>query len=403
MASNHAPPAVGPAGVRTSTQLLQEAKKLKASLKTLLTDTNARPGSSEVEFARRNLRNTLLNLLFGHPFTRDSHGIDIFLWIETTHPLVASYRAHLSELKKALAAGNAAGANGGLNKGARKQKAVEYSKNLSEFRKFLEAEDVFWQELASRVTRAFGLDEARASLKALDIPCEEDVFSDGGARLSSNDGAFDRSARPTPGSMSIDPQSIKQMALQPSNRQRLLEIVHKALICCGDLARYQEMYAETNAQPDVESQESGSRAHSRNARNGKKGTSAPPAGRQGNKGRGSPAQYSRAVTCYEQARSLLPHNGNPSNQIAVIAMYNHDYFGAVYHYYRALCVRVPFETARQNLENTFRKALDAWRKEQSDSAARGMLSPGQGKRARAAHVWLQEFVALHAMFFLRKR
>ncbi len=358
---------------RSSTQLLQEAKRLKAGLKALLDDSKGAPSSSEIEFARRNLRNTLLNLLFGHPYTRESQGVDTFLWIETTHPLVSAYRAQLSELKKRLSGPNAGSDKSAPNKAARKLKAAEYQKTLIDFRKFLSAESIFWQEVAGRVTRAFGLDEARHCLAELEIPCDEDAPDE--VRRARAFGRateeFDRNGR---GSTAAESDTLKQQALQPSNRERLLEVVHRSLIYCGDLARYLEMYADAR-KPAAPAEKDG-----KGRRQGKGGNSPKP-------------QYSGAIACYEQARALLPHKGNPSNQIAVVAMYSHNFFDAVYHYYRALCVKVPFETARANLDSAMRKVLTSW--SQSDATSR----EGKAKRVDA---WIRDFVALHAMFYLRK-
>ncbi|KDN53543.1 hypothetical protein K437DRAFT_271470 [Tilletiaria anomala UBC 951] len=385
---------------RSSPQLLQEAKQLKASLKALLEESHAKPSSGEVEFARKNLRNTLLNLLFGHPFTRDSHGIDVFLWIETTHPLVASYRALLSDLKKVIHAGkvpytadgnDAAAAQPALNKSAKKQKAAEYSKTLSDFRKFLAAEETFWQELASRVVRVFGLEEARVCLEALDIPCDDNVSASDATWTTSGDmtsAAFDRSARVAPAPREVE-GDVKYAAQQPSNRHRLLDVMHKALICCGDLARYREMYNEPQSRSEGPQTNREGKGVSKCGRGGSNGQRLRPVLKK--------AEYSRAVACYEQARTLLPNNGNPSNQIAVIAMYHHDHFSAVYHYYRALCVKTPFDSARQNLESTFKKALGLWRNDGASSAK----AVANRKRDRTTDIWLPDFVALHAMFYLR--
>lgn len=65
--------------------------------------------------------------------------------------------------------------------------------------------------------------------------------------------------------------------------------------------------------------------------------------------KGSKAEWNRAVTFYKQAAQVLPSNGNPYNQLAVMAYYISDELRAVYYYFRSLSVQVPFTTARENL------------------------------------------------------
>lgn len=54
---------------------------------------------------------------------------------------------------------------------------------------------------------------------------------------------------------------------------------------------------------------------------------------------------------------LCSRPGNPSNQLAVVATYVGDRFGAIYHYARAMAVRKPFETANINAGRLLSKAL----------------------------------------------
>lgn len=58
---------------------------------------------------------------------------------------------------------------------------------------------------------------------------------------------------------------------------------------------------------------------------------------------------------YKKAMYLIPDNGNPHNQMAVLATYRDDEFEAVYRYYRSLAVNKPFFTAKENLITLFRK------------------------------------------------
>ena len=60
---------------------------------------------------------------------------------------------------------------------------------------------------------------------------------------------------------------------------------------------------------------------------------------------------------YQRAVRAFPHDGNPHNQLAVLATYQKFSLNAVYHYCRALTVRFPFHTARANLERLFHKEV----------------------------------------------
>lgn len=71
--------------------------------------------------------------------------------------------------------------------------------------------------------------------------------------------------------------------------------------------------------------------------------------------------YDRAQSCYEQARLMLPHDGNPSHQLAILSSYQKDTLSSIMHYYRALCVRSPYETASENLGTVLHKALEQFK------------------------------------------
>jgi len=69
-------------------------------------------------------------------------------------------------------------------------------------------------------------------------------------------------------------------------------------------------------------------------------------------------EWLNACIYYRQALALWPDNGNPHNQMAVLAAYVHDYCNSVYRYYRCLHSRMPFLTARENLNNVFDKVRE---------------------------------------------
>lgn len=104
-----------------------------------------------------------------------------------------------------------------------------------------------------------------------------------------------------------------------------LALVQTALVFYGDLARYTQLYKESKEA----------------------------AGRGG--------RFERAAECYHQARLLAPSNGRPDNQLAVIASASKDSLSAAFHYMRAVSVRSGFETARANLDSTYRQAMSEYR------------------------------------------
>ena len=73
--------------------------------------------------------------------------------------------------------------------------------------------------------------------------------------------------------------------------------------------------------------------------------------------------------------------GNPSNQLAVLAGYENDSLSTVYHYYRALCVKKAFTTARQNLAPTFAKILTSWESDEKAKADKKRLQARNGSYA----------------------
>ena len=89
---------------------------------------------------------------------------------------------------------------------------------------------------------------------------------------------------------------------------------HRCLVYLGDLERYAQLYVE-----------------------------------------GGRSDWTAPKKHYEAAVLLLPHVGNPHNQIAVLATYKGDDLEGVYSYGRALLCSSPFATARDNLSILFEK------------------------------------------------
>ena len=67
--------------------------------------------------------------------------------------------------------------------------------------------------------------------------------------------------------------------------------------------------------------------------------------------------YGPAYGYYVLAQSLLPENGAPANQLAVLSTYGKDHLSSTYYFYRAVACDEPFGTARNNLDVGFKKVL----------------------------------------------
>lgn len=234
---------------------------------------------------------------------------------------------------------------------------------LHSFRDFLAKEELFWRDLLIRIVGVFDVEEAKTPLRLLQIGV---------------------------GDWEPDPY----LAGNKEIHEQAILLCHKTLICFGDIARYKELFSENKAQ---------------NQPKPRGGKLAPkPAGVSKEK------TWARAYEAYHQARLLVPDDGNPSNQLAVLSGYQHDDLSTIYHYYRALCVRKAFSTAKQNLGPTFAKILSVWEGDQKRDADKRKLQAGSGRYVNAdgdsvraeqdptelLERFKRSFVVLHAILFL---
>ncbi|CDW95237.1 hypothetical protein [Sporisorium scitamineum] len=336
---------------------------------------------AEIDFARRNLRNTWLNLLFTCTFTREAQSIDGYIWNDTSYSLIHAYRSYISAAQKSIDPTIQA-------PGRRGKPAQDAARVKLEYRKFLVEEELFWQELVGRLVRLFSLDEARSNLEVLGIDADNDQDTSVTSSLPS-DSYASRATRQT----NAPDENLSQAALLPAKRIRLMTLLHKFLIFCGDLARYREMSSQD---------------HETDASGNKKGKNL------------AKANFSRAIAFYEQARLILPDQGNPSNQLAVVSLYNGDTFATLYYYYRALCVKTPFAKAKVNLEKLLAKPTSAYLEEASRSADGGhpVWNAAQDRQARdhqlvarlsnnvdeaqqLTEAWIRRIIVLHGLFYRR--
>jgi len=237
------------------------------------------------------IRQRIVDLIFKYPYSSQAQSLDGHLWLDTSHALISLYRERLAALDHQQN-------TPGNSQGPKKSNVVETRKLLAKFRTFLAAEEKFWSEIALRVVRTYGLDEAKPALYALNITVPDPI-------IRSTDISEDHPLAPS-GDQTA--QVLQSETPSPTQREKKLEMVHKVLIRLGDLARYREQYNETAGKPKAGQVESSDeRGKSRRGRRGG-GTGA--ASRRGTAEVVTrPRDYSKAAECYNQARLLIPDNG----------------------------------------------------------------------------------------------
>lgn len=245
-------------------------------------------------------------------------------------------------------------------------------------------------QLVLRLRRYFMLDDAQPVLITLGISPEDDQTP-----------AVDSATYPRRNQHQFPPESDTGAngALVPtssSQRESRMAILSKALVCLGDIARYKEQYNEAGGRPRAGHEDGPPAAMSgrgRGRRGGAAGGNHMPLPRLRN--------YDRAQSCYEQARLLLPHDGNPSHQLAILSSYQKDTLSSILHYYRALCVRTPYETASENLGTVLSKALEQYKSRGllRDAEVQEELASGGSTPPRLrVEAFKEKVVVLHAQW-----
>ncbi|KAG8778681.1 hypothetical protein FRC12_024858 [Ceratobasidium sp. 428] len=327
------------------------------------------PWDREIDIQFKRIQRRYKELLFDFPFARQAHSVDQALWTDTSYALITRYRARIDPVR---------------NSSANNKNVVENRKILQKFLAFLTAEGTFWSGIALRLVRAHGLHEANKALTALGIDVVEFENRESLNRHGVNAEPGRHGAETDPAPPSFPPPS-------PEHRSNKLLAVFRTLIFMGDLARYREQYG---THPNKSNNESGRRP--RGGRRGRdKNNDVPPEKR-----------YAKAEAFYLQARLLLPDYGNPFNQLAIVYSYQHDLFGAALNYYRALCVRRPFPTAKDNLMRTLGKCLEVdremWRarraKEEEGEKGKDKAPPENEGPGDLETKFKQDVVLLHALW-----
>ena len=273
------------------------------------------------------LRKQYVELLISHPFAKESKDAELSLWMHTSYAFITGYKQRIANLSTPQPP-----PRGGRQAAPREppNAPVERRKLLSRFRQFLSEEEKFWISLITWFRRTFDLHEVQPILVSLEMISDDnpDMAPDGRNR-----------------GYLLPRHSDTTIECTPEQRQVKLSSVSKALIFLGDIARYKEQYNESGGRP-------------------KAGVEAGPPARASGKNKKTPIprarDYEKARQRYEQARVLVPHEGNPSNQLAILSSYQMDTFNAIVHYYRAICVQQPYDGAAENMGKSLKRSLDFW-------------------------------------------
>ncbi|KAH9886219.1 hypothetical protein C8Q73DRAFT_283533 [Cubamyces lactineus] len=387
-----------------ATLLAREAKSLQHTLKESLKTKD--PWDRETDFTRKQLRRNCLRLLLLHPFAPESKDAETMLWIQTSYAFISLYKQRIAALDRAIHGAprqQQGQQQQGQGQGQQQPRqngghgVVEYRKLLQRFRQFLADEEKFWIQLIIRIRRIFQLDGAQPILAQLEILPEEEPSAEGGPPKR-NHFQFPSDADVAAAAPSLTPSNREQ-------RESRMAILSKALVCLGDIERYKEQYNEAGGRPRAGHEDGPPAILPNNQKGrGRKGGAAPP--------NGAPLlarmrDYHKAQQCYQQARLLLPQDGNPAHQMAIIASYQKDTFSSLVHYYRALCVRSPYDTAADNLGTVLTKALETWKsrgakkeKERDKDQARGVGETISMAPRLRVEAFKERLIVIHALWRL---
>ncbi|KIK96184.1 hypothetical protein PAXRUDRAFT_325992 [Paxillus rubicundulus Ve08.2h10] len=362
--------------------LAREAKGLHQGLKELLKTHN--PWDKEVEFNRKNLRRQYLRLLLVEPYAKESKDVETHLWMQTSYQFISHYKHGLATLDRTLQSAP----RHQLRQGG--HGPVEYRKLIQRFRQFLAEEEKFWTQLIVRYQRSFALHEAYPILLALNIlaPSDDVTIPDLPPSGDTNGLSNQNHGR----NQFSFPSEDTTPVLDPTEHENRLAILSKAVVCLGDITRYRELYNEGGGRPKAGHEDGSAPAKrgGRSRRGGLPGLDSVPRARN----------YDKAIQCYEQARLLVPYEGNPSHQLAILAFYQNDMFSSLFHYYRALCVRQPYDTASENVKKILNKALDQQSKRIKGGAQTIPPDSGEVPPRLRVEYFKENVVLLHALWRL---
>ncbi|XP_018430759.1 PREDICTED: protein SMG7 isoform X6 [Nanorana parkeri] len=98
-------------------------------------------------------------------------------------------------------------------------------------------------------------------------------------------------------------------------------------------------------------------------------------------------QTSQAESYYRHAAQLVPSNGQPYNQLAILASSKGDHLTTIFYYCRSIAVKFPFPAASTNLQKALSKALE---------------SREEVKKRWAVSDFIKAFIKFHGHVYLTK-
>lgn len=143
-----------------------------------------------------------------------------------------------------------------------------------------------------------------------------------------------------------------------TNISRCRHSLHRCFVFLGDLARYREL-------------------HSQKAKK----------------------NFAAAESFYHKALEVIPENGNPHNQLAVLATYVEAETVAVYRYCRSLLIAQPFATAEENLALLFERSRQ--RPLTAPSSASASLTSSSPSKEKSSFLksFLHRLTRMHGILF----
>jgi hypothetical protein len=248
---------------------------------------------------------------FSHPTSSGAQSID-HLWIYTTHVIISRYRALIANLDKQLLQQESGTLDNGhrRNQGGQPTGPVEIRKVLTRFRSFLCSEQTFYRAVITSFVETFGLARVGHHSDRLGEPGQghgdQRGPTNGPDQIDIDVQAYlevvgipiiSRQEEPNP-----TETPIQKISLRYDEALKKVGLVHKALVCLGDLERYKEQYGSERDKQFGQSGRQGRRRDPAGGINTVKTT-----------GLGSQEEpeesYAKAKGYYEVARGLLPDTG----------------------------------------------------------------------------------------------
>ncbi|EJU01610.1 hypothetical protein DACRYDRAFT_89295 [Dacryopinax primogenitus] len=326
--------------------VLREAKGLALDLKKSLKSTP--PWDRAVELQRQRLRDHYVQLIF-QDLRADM--AQQHLWSETSHAIIDVYRARIQQIESAIGADRAE-LRGNLRRSA--HGPVELRKVSQSFRTFLLQEEKFWRQFSLRLVSSYGLMEVLSILAQVGIS-EEPVLDD-----------------------DVNQPDLNSSRAMVTDEKRIdkIDMLQRSIIYLGDLSRYRDLN---------EAQSNSKRTKGRNGIDSME--------------RKISRDFTTSEAYYQAAIVLAPNNGTPFNQLAILATYQSNSFDALYYYYRAACTTQPFGTVSENLERLLSKAIQTYRRAQTDEESR----PPMEDHTNAVDALKQDVVILHGLWARNSR